>query len=67
MLFDLFFKTRKPVEDDLPQAGGGCGSGSCGCKKKEEPAPAEPDGYDMKLGKTMNRRAAFRQLTAGLL
>lgn len=67
MLFDLLFKKTKPTEAELTAGSGhGCGSGSCGCKKTEVPPP-EPDGYEMKLGKKMDRRAAFRQLTAGLL
>ncbi len=59
MLFDLLLRRKKPAEPEVQREG--CGKSSCSCSGNE------PDGYDQKLSKKMDRRAAFKQLTAGLL
>ena len=64
--FSLKLSNKKKTE---PKSGGcGCGKTSGGCGSHSATEVAKPvDGFDQVMGATMDRRNAFKQLTASLL
>ena len=64
-----WFSLKLSNKKKAPQESGGCGCGKTagGCSS-HKPAVAKPvDGFDQVMGATMDRRNAFKQLTASLM